>query len=265
MGAAREAATVLVENAMHKHLGDTALREWVDPAVVRPYTTLLNWFIPTEQDVREWEGLTKHTVGGAMDAIAGRVRGAQSVRQLIHAINDYPRVLGAHGYLPQALGLLVGKLFGDRMHHNADVPVCLKVLKRPSSKYCACRKCKVETATQQAMMDIQKALVDGRADLWATRQSVMPGLLATATLGGPVGDGGRWRNIDSGSRPTATAMQLQVVVWTRVEERLRHLQNVKVRSIAGQGQRGWQQVQREVPVRLYRWTVDWTSIQEGIT
>jgi hypothetical protein len=60
-------------------------------------------------------------------------------------------------------------------------------------------------------------------------------------------------------------MQLQVVVWTRVEERLRHLQNVKIRSMAGQGQRGWQQVQREVPVRLYRWTVDWTSIQEGIT
>ena len=100
------------------------------------------------------------------------MRDAQSMRQLTHAVNEYPRVLGVHGYLPQALGLLVRKLVGERMQHNADVPVCLKVLKRPSNKYCACRKCKVETTAQQAMMDIQKALVDGRADLWATRQSV---------------------------------------------------------------------------------------------
>ena len=254
MKVARLDARRKVEGVIRKHLGHTALVGCIDATCDMPYTKLLNWFIPTKEDETAWSKIYKHTVNGAMDAVADEVRGADTIRQLIVAVNKYPRALGAQGYIPQAMHDLTRKLMDDSIRLNADTPVCLKLLKRQGRDACECKGCTVAAATKRSMMAVQRALLDGRADIWATRQSIVPDLMVASGLAAKMATATGGRTDGKQSGPKATDRQLRVVPITRAEDRLRYLTMLSVREMTGRGHRTWQRVQNAIPVLTYAWS-----------
>ena len=90
------------------------------------------------------------------------------------------------------------------------------------------------------MMAVQRALLDGRADIWATRQSIVPDLMIASGLAAKMATATGGRTDGKQSGPKATDRQLRVVPMTRAEDRLRYLTVLNVREMTGRGHRAWQ-------------------------
>jgi hypothetical protein len=141
----------------------------------------------------------------------------------------------------------------DSIRFNADVPVCLKLLKRQGRDACECKGCTVAAATKRSMMAVQRALLDGRADTWATRQSIVPDLMIASGLAAKMATATGGRTDGKQSGPKATDRQLRVVPMTRAEDRLRCLTVLNIREMTGRGHRAWQRVQDTIPVLTSAW------------
>jgi hypothetical protein len=252
MSMVREQVVGRMEEALSRHLCGTVVAEMVDGRETRPYVTLLDWFTPSEAEITRWEILHKGNITSYMDELVEEIG---SVREAIQAIQRFPKVLGAQGYMPAAFRRMLELATPEKVITEVN-SVCRKLMKMKEKDKCECVRCELMRQVKKATDNVQRVHLQGRADIWAERTGLMPDLARAAGMGEEGGGRLRSKQVQREVKlgPTATSAQLQRQPWAAAKEQQRQLQSV-VMWEAPRGQRQYDRRRDLQLVQRYEWEV----------